>query len=99
MMIKDLPHIYHDRVVVHHSFEFAQGHLLKRIMGNSYDDSINTMNTPGAAYSFNGKFFLNAVQQGTKIILLEGKNLSDLDQLVPAGKKIAIISINLLGGG
>jgi hypothetical protein len=42
---------------------------------------------------------LDAVQQGTKIILLEGKNLSDLDQLVPAGKKIAIISINLLGGG
>jgi hypothetical protein len=42
---------------------------------------------------------LDAVQQGTKIILMEGKNLADLDQLVPAGKKIAIISINLLGGG
>lgn len=42
---------------------------------------------------------LDAVQQGTKIILMEGKNLADLDQMVPAGKKIAIISINLLGGG
>jgi hypothetical protein len=42
---------------------------------------------------------LKAVKQGTKIILLEGKNLSDLNQHVPAGKKIAVISIDLLGGG
>jgi len=42
---------------------------------------------------------LEAVQQGTKIILIEGKNLSDLNQHIPAGKKIAIISIDLLGGG
>jgi hypothetical protein len=42
---------------------------------------------------------LEAVKHGTKIILLEGKNLSDLNQHVPAGKKIAVISIDLLGGG
>ena len=42
---------------------------------------------------------LVSVKEGTKIILLEGKNLTDLDRIIPLGKKIAIISIDVLGGG
>lgn len=42
---------------------------------------------------------LDLVKRGNKIILLEGKNLTDLDLIVPSGKKIAVISIDVLGGG
>jgi hypothetical protein len=42
---------------------------------------------------------LVSVKDGTKIILLEGKNLTDLDRIIPLGKKIAVISIDVLGGG
>jgi hypothetical protein len=42
---------------------------------------------------------LAQIKEGTKILLLEGKNLSDLNQIIPPGKKIAVISIDVLGGG
>lgn len=42
---------------------------------------------------------LDQIKMGNKILLLEGKNLTDLDLIIPSGKKIAIISIDVLGGG
>jgi hypothetical protein len=42
---------------------------------------------------------LDQIKMGNKILLLEGKNLTDLDLIISSGKKIAIISIDVLGGG
>ena len=42
---------------------------------------------------------LDRLKMGNKILLLEGKNLTDLDLIIPSGKKIAVISIDVLGGG
>jgi hypothetical protein len=42
---------------------------------------------------------LDQIKMGNKILLLEGKNLTDLDLIIPSGKKIAVISIDVLGGG
>lgn len=42
---------------------------------------------------------LDLFKRGNTIILSEGKSLSDLDQVVPPGKKLAVISVEVLGGG
>jgi hypothetical protein len=42
---------------------------------------------------------LDRLKMGNTILLLEGKNLTDLDLIIPSGKKIAVISIDVLGGG
>ena len=42
---------------------------------------------------------LDLVKKGNTIVLLEGKSLMDLDLVVPPGKKLAIISFEVLGGG
>jgi hypothetical protein len=42
---------------------------------------------------------LDLVKRGNTIVLSEGKNLTDLDMVVPLGKKLAVISLEVLGGG
>lgn len=42
---------------------------------------------------------LDLVKKGNTIVLSEGKSLTDLDQVVPSGKKLAVISLEVLGGG
>ncbi|MCW4038750.1 MAG: hypothetical protein NWF13_08465 [Candidatus Bathyarchaeota archaeon] len=42
---------------------------------------------------------LDLVKRGNTIVLSEGKSLTDLDLLVPPGKKLAVISFEVLGGG
>ncbi|UCH37495.1 MAG: hypothetical protein JSV76_07455 [Candidatus Bathyarchaeota archaeon] len=42
---------------------------------------------------------LDQVSSGNKIVLLEGYSLTDLDYLVPSGKQLAVILIDMLGGG
>ncbi len=39
------------------------------------------------------------VKNGHRIVLMEGKSLTDLDQVIPLGKKIVVISFSVLGGG
>ncbi len=39
------------------------------------------------------------VKNGRRIVLMEGKSLTDLDQVIPLGKKIVVISFSVLGGG
>ncbi len=39
------------------------------------------------------------VKNGDKIVLMEGKSLTDLDLMIPPGKKIVVISFSVLGGG
>ena len=39
------------------------------------------------------------VENGDKIVLMEGKSLTDLDLIIPSGKKIVVISFSVLGGG
>ncbi len=39
------------------------------------------------------------VKNGHRIVLMEGKSLTDLDQVIPLGKKIIVISFSALGGG
>jgi len=42
---------------------------------------------------------LSQVKSGDKIVLMEGKSLTDLDLMIPPGKKIVVISFVILGGG
>lgn len=42
---------------------------------------------------------LDVVKRGNTIVLSEGKSLTDLDLIVPPGKKLAVISFEVLGGG
>jgi len=42
---------------------------------------------------------LDLVKRGNTIVLSEGKSLMDLDLVVPPGKKLAVISFEVLGGG
>ena len=42
---------------------------------------------------------LDKVKMGNKIILLEGKSLTNLDLIIPPGKKLVVISFDVLGGG
>jgi hypothetical protein len=42
---------------------------------------------------------LDLVKRGNTIVLSEGKSLTDLDLVVPPGKKLAVISFEVLGGG
>ena len=42
---------------------------------------------------------LDLVKRGNTIVLSEGKSLTDLDLVLPPGKKLAIISFEVLGGG
>jgi hypothetical protein len=42
---------------------------------------------------------LDLVKKGNTIVLSEGKSLTDLDMVVPPGKKLAVISFEVLGGG
>jgi hypothetical protein len=42
---------------------------------------------------------LDLVKKGNTIVLSEGKSITDLDQVVPPGKKLAVISLEVLGGG
>ena len=39
------------------------------------------------------------VKNGKKIVLLEGKSLMNLDLIVPPGKRLVVIAIDVLGGG
>ena len=39
------------------------------------------------------------VKNGDKIVLMEGKSLTDLDMMIPSRKKIVVISFSVLGGG
>lgn len=42
---------------------------------------------------------LEEVEAGRRIVLLEGRSLTDLDRVVPPGKTLAVIAFHLLGGG
>jgi len=42
---------------------------------------------------------LERVERGNTIVLSEGKSLTDLDQRVPPGTKLAVIALEVLGGG
>jgi len=42
---------------------------------------------------------LDLVERGNTIVLSEGKSLTDLDWVVPPGMKLAVISLEVLGGG
>jgi hypothetical protein len=42
---------------------------------------------------------LNDVETGRRIILVDGRHLSDLDEVILPGKRIVIVSIEALGGG
>jgi hypothetical protein len=42
---------------------------------------------------------LEEVEAGQRIVLLEGRSLTDLDHIVPPGKTLAVIAFHLLGGG
>ena len=42
---------------------------------------------------------LEEVESGNRIILFEGKSLSDLNMSISPGNKIAVIAIDLLAGG
>jgi hypothetical protein len=42
---------------------------------------------------------LDLVKKGNTIVLSEGKSITDLDQVVLPGKKLAVISLEVLGGG
>lgn len=42
---------------------------------------------------------LAEVEAGRRIVLLEGRSLTDLDRVVPPGKTLAVIAFHLLGGG
>ena len=39
------------------------------------------------------------VKNGKRIVLIEGKSLMDLDLILPPGKRLAVIAIDVLGGG
>ena len=42
---------------------------------------------------------LDLVKRGNTIVLSEGKSLTDLNLIMPPGKKLAVISFDVLGGG
>jgi hypothetical protein len=42
---------------------------------------------------------LDLFKRGNTLVLSEGKSITDLDQVVPPGKKLAVISVEVLGGG
>jgi len=42
---------------------------------------------------------LDLVKKGNTIVLSEGKSLTDLDRVVSPGKKLVVISFEVLGGG
>jgi len=42
---------------------------------------------------------LSDVEAGKRIVLFEGRNLSDLNEVLLSGKRIVIVSIGALGGG
>lgn len=42
---------------------------------------------------------LDLVERGNTIVLSEGKSLTDLDQAVSPGTKLAVIALEVLGGG
>jgi hypothetical protein len=42
---------------------------------------------------------LDLFKRGNTLVLSEGKSLTDLDQVVTPGKKLAVISVEVLGGG
>ena len=42
---------------------------------------------------------LEEVESGRRIILFEGKSLSDLNVTISPGDKLAVIAFDLLGGG
>lgn len=42
---------------------------------------------------------LEEVESGKRIILFEGKSLSDLNMIISPGNKLAVIAFDLLGGG
>ena len=42
---------------------------------------------------------LSDVEAGRRIILVDGRHLSDLDEVILPGKKLVIVSIEALGGG
>jgi uncharacterized Zn finger protein len=42
---------------------------------------------------------LDLVKKGNTIVLSEGKSLTNLDMVISSGKKLAVISFEVLGGG
>lgn len=42
---------------------------------------------------------LEEVETGKRIVLLEGRSMTNLDHIVPPGKTLAVIAFHLIGGG
>ena len=57
----------------------------------------NEQITLGKLLKLNGLF--DEVKTGNRIVLLEGKSLTNFDMIISPGKKLAVISFEVLGGG